>query len=235
MKGYLGPAMSAIALMFVFGSFAVTESSAQVGKIGEVLRRMEAHNKALTTLRADVTMGKQDAALGDEPTITVGTAIYAKRPGKDALVRIDWQRPQESLAVVDGKYIIYRPRLATAYTGSIKDAAKGNGKNESSAFAFMSMTKAQLNASYETALLGDNEVLSSGVRTFHLLLTPKAKTSYKSAELWVDVDGMPLQSKIIENNNDSTTVLLTNLQKNPSLKSSDFLIVPPSGTKIVKS
>ena len=229
MKRYLGFILPAVALMFVFGAAAATESAAQ-GKIREVLQRLDTFNKNITTLRADVTMGKQNAQLGDDPEITLGTAIYAKRPGRDALVRIDWKKPEESLAVVDGIYKIYRPRLATLYTGSAKKAPKGGN----SALAFMNMSKEQLQANYSASLLPD-DTLSSGVRTFHLQLTPKAKTSYKSAELWVDADGRPLQSKIIENNNDTTTVLLTNVKENPPLKASDFQISPPNGTKVVKS
>ena len=194
---------------------------------------MDAHNKALTTLRADVTMGKQNAQLGDDPEITTGTAIYAKRPGKDALVRIDWKKPlEESLAVVDGRYLIYRTKLGIAYTGSAKDRTKDTKGN--SALAFMNMSKAELNANYAASYLGE-ATLSDGTPTVQLQLIPKTKTSYKSAELWVDADGMPRQSKITENNNDTTTVLLTKLEKNIKLDSSNFQISLPKGTTIQKS
>lgn len=233
MKSYLRFILPAIVLMFIFGGVSAPESKAQLGTLGEILRRMDAHNKALTTLRADVTMGKQNAQLGDDPEITTGTAIYAKRPGKDALVRIDWKKPlEESLAVVDGRYIIYRTKLGVAYTGSAKEKSKDTKGN--SALAFMNMSKADLSANYTAVYLGE-ATLSDGTRTVQLQLTPKNKTSYKSAELWIDVDGMPRQSKIVENNNDTTQVLLTNLKKNPSLKSSDFKVSYPDGTKVVKS
>ena len=65
-------------------------------------------------------------------------------------------------------------------------------------------------------------------------MTPKAATSYKAAELWVDVNGMPRQAKIIEQNNDTTTVLLTNIEKNADVKASAFAMDLPAGTKIVK-
>ena len=99
----------------------------------------------------------------------------------------------------------------------------------------MNMSKAQLNANYTVVLLGKNVSLSSGVITWHLGMTPNVKTNYKSAELWVDADGMPHQTKIVENNNDTATYLLTNLEKNASLKTSNFQIKLPDGTKIQKS
>jgi outer membrane lipoprotein-sorting protein len=233
MKRYLRFILPTVAVMFAFGAVGVADAKAQVNKLREIMTRMDVHNKALTTLRADVTMGKQNAQLGDDPEITTGTAIYAKRPGKDALVRIDWKKPlQESLAVIDGKYVIYRVKLGVAYTGSAREKTKDTKGN--SALAFMNMSKAELNTNYTSAYLGE-ATLSDGTRTVHLQLTPKNKTSYKSAELWVDVDGMPRQSKIIENNNDTTMVLLTKLEKNVKLDPSNFQIVLPKGTTIQKS
>ena len=231
MKKFLRFGLPAIAFVIFFNTVAVSEASGQ-GILREILDRMDKHNKTLTSLRASLTMAKQNAQLGDDPEITSGTAIYGKRKGKDALVRIDWVKPDESLAVVDGKYVIYRPRLAQAYTGSV-NKAKGNAK-ANGALAFMSMSREQLRANYTATYLGEG-TLSDGTKTVHIRLTPKIMSSYKTAEVWVDANGMPLQSRITENNNDTTTVLLTNITKNPSLKGSDFEVVLPKGTKIVKS
>lgn len=232
MKIWLRLAFSALVVVALAGIFTVGDVSAQ-NKIREIKQRMDTHNKRLTTLRSRVTMVKTNAQLGGDSDTTVGTAIYAKRPGKDALVRINWDRPEESLAVKDGQYVMYRPRLNIAYTGSVKNATKDTKGN--SALAFMSMSKAQLDANYDVRLLAENVTLSSGVRTWHLELIPKTKTSYKTAELWVDPDGMPHQTKIIEQNNDTTTVLLTKLEPNIKLEPADFVITLAKGTKIQKS
>jgi outer membrane lipoprotein-sorting protein len=227
---FTGMAILAFAVLGVL--FTAAKASAQAGKIREIKQRMDTHNKGLNTLRAKVTMVKRSSQLGEEDT-SIGKAIYAKRPGKDALVRIDWEKPAESLAVKDGEYVMYRPRLNIAYTGSVKSATKDTKGN--SALAFMNMSKAQLDANYTVKLLNENVKLSTGVVTWHLEMTPIAKTSYKKAELWVDADGMPNQTMIVENNNDTTTVLLSDMQKNPQLKSSDFEIKVPKGTKVQKS
>jgi outer membrane lipoprotein-sorting protein len=122
--------------------------------------------------------------------------------------------------------------LQQAYTGSTESAQKGNQK-ASGALAFMNMSRAQLKANYAVAYLGEATV-SGGVKTWHLELTPKTKMSYKSAEVWIDSDGFPVQSKIVENNNDTTTVWLSNLQKNVTIDTAVFKIKLPSGTKIIK-
>lgn len=218
-----------LAMAMILMSAAETDAQTELGK---TLRRMDEHNKNLTTLRAAVTMVKKNPQLGVSDTM-VGTAIYAKRPGKDALVRIDWDRPKESLAVKDGQYTIYQERNRIAYRGSSKDAAKGKTKG-ASALAFMNMSKAQLDANYTAQFLGEG-TLSDGTRTVQIRLTPKTKADFKTADLWVDKDGMPRQTTILEQNDDTTTVLLTKLEKNTPLKSSNFEIALAPGTKVQKS
>jgi outer membrane lipoprotein-sorting protein len=221
-----------IAVIGVFaGALSVSQASGQ-SPIREILNRMDAHNKSLTTLRAKVTMVKTNAQLGESDTQT-GTAIYARGKGREPLVRIDWAKPEESLAVKNGQYVMFVPRQGIAYTGLTKNAGK-QGKS-SSALAFMNMSKAELQANYDVVLLSDKATLSSGVRTWHLQLTPKSKTTYKTAEVWVDPDGMPHQTRIVEQNNDTTTVLLTGLEKNINLKTSNFEISLPKGTKVQKT
>jgi outer membrane lipoprotein-sorting protein len=134
--------------------------------------------------------------------------------------------------VVNRQYVIYRPRLKQAITGSV-DKAKGSGK-ANNALAFLNMSREQLKASYDVALLRE-ETVSSGVRTWHLQLTPKTKTNYKLADLWVDSSGFPVQSKVTENNNDTTIVLLTNIQKNVTVDQSSFKVQLPKDAAIVKS
>ena len=79
------------------------------------------------------------------------------------------------------------------------------------------------------------ETLWGGVSTIHLTLVPKGKASYKYAEVWIDGSGMPVQTKIVEHNDDSTTMRLTSLEKNPRINSGDFDIKYDSNVKVVKS
>lgn len=222
--------VAAFALFVLFGTFSVTETKAQ-GILNVILKRMDDHNKSLSSLRADVTMVKFNAQLKDSETI-VGSTIYRPRPGKDALVRIDWRKPDESLAVVDKQYIIYRPRIPQAITGTV-DSAKGNA-TAGGALAFMSMSKAQLRQNYDPKYLGAG-TLSDGTKTVHLELTPKIRQKYKSAEIWVDPDGMPVQSKVTEHNGDTTTILLTKMEKNIPIAGDNFKIKLPKGLKPIKA
>lgn len=220
-----------MALTLFFGSFAATETRAQNGPLNEILKRMETNRNSMKTLRSSVTMVKYNDQLKESDT-TEGSAIYMPAKGKDAYVRIDWTKPvQETLAVVNGEYVLYRPRLKQAITGSAKNA-KGNGK-ANNALAFMNMSKEQLKANYSIKYLGQENV-SGGTPTWHLELTPKTASNFKSADLWIDGNGMPIQAKVVEGNNDSTTVLFTRMEKNASINAAQFKVKLPKDTKIVK-
>lgn len=222
----------AIGLALVFGIFAITETNAQ-GPLGQILNRLDAHNKAMTSLRADVTMVKHNPQLNVSDTSTGTTSYLPKTPKRGMYVRIDWTKPlEENISVIGDDYELYRPRLNQVIIGKV-----GKAKNNASvggALGFMSMSKAQLRENYKTTYLGE-EQLAGGFKTWHLELTPVNPTSYKSAELWVDGDGMPRQAKIIEQNSDSTTVLLSNIQKNVTLKGEIFKLKYPGSVKKVRA
>jgi outer membrane lipoprotein-sorting protein len=219
-----------IAFTFVFSVFSVSNVNAQ-GPLTEILNRMEAHQKALSSLKANVKMSKIDATLGEED-ITAGTVVYLPQNGRNDYVRIDWTKPvEESLAVVKGSYILYRPRLKQAICGET-DSVKGTG-TANNALAFMSMSKDQLKANYQIKLIGEEKV--NGTAVAHLQLIPKTKSSYKSADIWVDKDGMPLQARVIERNNDSTTIQLSNISKNlGSINGGIFKINLPKNVKCTR-
>ncbi len=73
-----------------------------------------------------------------------------------------------------------------------------------------------------------------GVVTNHLKIVPKSAASYQYAEAWVDASGMVVQTKVIERNDDATTVRLTNIEKNASISSGDFRLDLPGDVKKVK-
>lgn len=231
MKLFFRLSFAAIVLTLFAGVFAVTNTNAQGGgNLNEVLRRMEVNRNTMKTLRSNVTMVKYNAQL-KEPDTSQGTCIFMPIKEREALIRIDWTKPvAETLAVVEGKYVLYRPRLKQAITGNAKNA-KGNGK-ANNAMAFMNMSKAELKANYNIKYLGE-EMVQGGTKTVHLELTPKNTSTYKQADLWVDVNGMPIQAKVIESNNDYTTVLLSDFEKNAKLNLNQFKVKLPNDTKMI--
>jgi len=204
--------------------------------VGKVLQRMEVHNNALQSLKADVTLVRYDAAIKATDT-TIGETTYIPETKKQKLLmRLDWKtengRPKEdSIAIKNGKFTLYQPGLNQVTTGPIK---KGKGNPDiNTVFGFMTMPQSQLKAKYDLVYQGEEQV-KGGQMTWHLELTPKVKMSYKSADLWVDPDGMPVQVRMVAPNNDTMTVLLSNLHKNETVQTSIFDIKYDKRVKVVK-
>lgn len=230
MKKHLKYILPAIAILFLF-SAAATETPAQILRV--ILKRMDDNNKSLTSLKSNIKMNKFNAQLGENDLLEGDLSYLPGKTERQMYVRIDWVKPVvEHLAVANGEYVLYSPRRKQAITGKV-DGVKSKNSKAGGALAFISMTQAQLSANYSVEYKGE-ETVSSGDKTWHLVLTPKKATSYKSADLWVDANGMPVQARIVEKNNDTTTILLHNIQKNATVKASAFKIEPPSGTKIVQ-
>jgi outer membrane lipoprotein-sorting protein len=230
MNRYFRFLLPAIAFIFLFNASSSAVSAQNV--LREILQRMDNNNRSLVSLKSSIKMNKVNSQLG-ENDLTEGSLSYL--PGKSEkqiYVRIDWTKPvEEYLSIANGKYVLFRPKAKQAIRGTV-DSAKGNSKS-GGALAFMTMSKAQLSANYAVAYAGE-ETVSGGGKTWHLVLTPKTTTSYKSADLWVDTNGMPVQAKIVERNNDTTTVLLSNIQKNVTIKGNVFDLSPMlKGVKVI--
>jgi outer membrane lipoprotein-sorting protein len=63
---------------------------------------------------------------------------------------------------------------------------------------------------------------------------PKGNASFKYAEIWVDSSGMPVQTKIVEKNDDATTMRLSGLERNLKISADEFSVKLDSNVKIVK-
>ena len=229
MTKYMRYILPAIALAILFTASAGEASAQDI--LRQILKRMDDNNKSLVSLKGAIKMAKTDATLGETDT-TEGELSYL--PGKSSTqiyLRIDWTKPVEHLAIANGQYILYRPGANRAITGKV-DSTKANTK-AGGALAFMTMSKAELSANYDVEYKGE-ETVGGSTNTWHLLLKPKKQTSYKSADLWVDANGMPVQAKVVEKNNDSTTIQLSKIQKNATIKANDFRITPAKGTEMVK-
>lgn len=231
MNNLLKKGLFAAIVAVAFGAAGAADANGQA-TINEIYKRMNDHNKALTSLRANVTMVKMNSQLGGVTDTTEGKVIYLPQRKSDPYVRIDWVKPVETLAVFKGEYVLYRPNLKQYVTGSTK-SAKGNAKG-GNALAFINMSSAELRKNFDAVYVGKATV-KGGVETWHLRLTPKTPQSFKSAEVWVDVNGMPVQTMVVEKNDDTTTVLLSGLEKNVKIDGASFKVTIPKDAKKVEA
>jgi len=219
--------------MLVGGIALVSPKSANAqsaGLVSSVLNQMQRNRQSLRSLRASLSMEKYNAQLRDSEKYS-GVVLYIPGSGRDASVRIEWQKPQhEILAVSNGQYTLFRPRLNMAYKGS----SKSNKNKAGGVLEMMYMTKQQLEARFQPVKDVREETLWGGVTTTHLTLVPKGNASFKYAEIWVDSSGMPVQTKIVEKNDDTTTMRLSSLERNLKISADEFSVKLDSNVKIVK-
>ena len=232
MKRFIPLGLVALLILSAFIVVSPTPANGQsAGLVSSVLNRLEKNRANLKSLRAGLTMEKYNSQLGTNDKST-GVVSYQPGSGRNASVRIEWTSPQhEIIAVQNGKYTLFRPRLKTAYTGSsTKGPRPANGILD-----MMYMSRQQLEARFEPLKDVREETIWGGISTIHLTLIPKGNASYKYAEVWIDASGMPVQSKIVEKNDDSTTMRLSALEKNIKLSSEEFQIKLDSDVKVIKS
>lgn len=200
------------------------------GLVSSVLNRMERNRQSLKSLRAGISMEKYNAQLRDAEKYN-GTVVYLPSSGREAAVRIEWRSPQhEILAVINGKYTLFRPRLNMAYVGN----SKSNRNKAGGILELMYMSRQQLETRFQPVQDVREETLWGGTSTIHLTLVPKGNSSFKYAEIWVDSSGMPVQTKIVEKNDDATTMRLTGMEKNAKISDDEFNLKLDSNIRIVK-
>ena len=214
-------------------SFTPTANAQSAGLVSSILGRMEKNGRSLKTLRANITMWKYNAQLRDEDTYQ-GVVLYIPGPGgsRASFMRLEWTSPQhETLAISKGSYMFYRPRLNTVIvgtTGSVKEAKNND------VLQLMGMSATQLRTRFGDLQDVRDETLGGGVWTQHFRVTPKGAASYKYIEVWVDKEGFPVQTKMVEKNDDATTVRLTNVQKNQTISPAEFILNLDASVKRVK-
>jgi outer membrane lipoprotein-sorting protein len=200
------------------------------GLVSSVLNRMERNRQSLKSLRAGISMEKYNAQLRDAEKYN-GTVAYLPSSGREAAVRIEWRSPQhEILAVINGKYTLFRPRLNMAYVGN----SKSNRNKAGGILELMYMSRQQLETRFQPVQDVREETLWGGTSTIHLTLVPKGNASFKYAEIWVDSSGMPVQTKIVEKNDDATTMRLTGMEKNAKIPGDEFNLKLDANVRIVK-
>ena len=224
-----------LATLIVTAAFAAGSPKAangqSAGLVSSVLNRMERNRQSLKSLRSGISMEKYNSQLRDSEKFN-GVVSYVPSSGREASVRIEWRSPQhEILTVNNGKFVLFRPRLKMAYVGT----SKSKNNKAGGVLEMLYMSRQQLESRFQPLQDVREETLWGNVSTIHLTLVPKGNASFKYAEIWVDSSGMPVQTKIVEKNDDSTTMRLTGLEKNAKISSDDFSQKLDATVRIVKS
>ena len=231
MKRLISLGLGAMILATALAVASPNEASGQsAGLVSSVLNKLEQNHANLKSLRAGISMEKYNAQLRESEK-SYGVVAYVPAPGRNASVRLEWSKPQhEILAVSSGQYTLCRPRLMVCYKGSSTPKNTPGGVLE-----MMNMSRQQLQTRFQPFQDVREETLWGGVSAIHLKLVPRGAASFRYAEIWVDSTGMPVQSKVVEKNDDATTIRLNNLERNVKISAEEFVLKLDPNVKIIKS
>ena len=184
-------------------------------------------------MRANITMEKYNSQLRDTDKYQ-GIVLYI--PGgagsSSASVRLEWTSPKHEILISNnGNYTAYQPRLKQAFQGK---TSKIKSERDSDVLSLINMSAAQLRSKFGEFQDVKEDTIWGGVWTQHFKAIPNGPASYKYIEVWVDKDGMPVMTKMVEKNGDSTTVRLSNVERNPSIPMDQFKLNLDSSVKIIK-
>ncbi len=223
--------MKALRLAIVFAvAFFIFTPTAANAQINAVLRRMESHSKSLKSLKCDIRREIYNAQLKETDNYT-GEMVFRPRKNRDFDLLLTWMKPtREILSVVKGKYELYAPFINRVYTGKLSDnRVKVRG---GSAIEFLSFTRSEIKAKFNVYMLGRKKV--GRTTTVALRLSPKDKSDFRFAEVWIDRHGMPIQIKVTKNNNDTDTIRFSGIKKNRKIDGNLFKLKIPKRTEVVR-
>jgi outer membrane lipoprotein-sorting protein len=231
MKRVITPILAVAMVLLALVAVPLRRTNAQAGLVSSIYRRMQRNQQSLKSLSADISMVKYNSQIRESDEF-YGTVKYIPVGGKSAFVRLEWTKPQhEILAVANGAYVFFRPRLNQAIFGTTNSI---KSSKDTDVLALLNMSTSQLQTRFGEPQDLSKETLWGDVSTDHFKVVPKGTASYNYIELWVDDSGMPVQTKMVEKNNDSTTVRLTNVSKNQTIDKGIFELKLDSSVKKLK-
>src|SRR5438874_3198496 len=117
MKKFVPPALIVALVLTSLVVLPRSHANAQAGLASSVLTKMQKNQQSLKTLSADISMEKYNSQLHDSDQYS-GTIKYIPVAGRSAFVRLEWTKPShEILAIANGAYVLYRPRLNKPMVG----------------------------------------------------------------------------------------------------------------------
>jgi outer membrane lipoprotein-sorting protein len=194
-----------------------------------ILERMREAQAGLESLKARVEQVKSYPQLGIEDPVERGFLYF--QPGK---IRLEIQEPENRiLAVKDGKYVLYQPRIRQAILGKLEGrGTKGlfPGLLTGSPDSF-----AELEKSYEASDLGETSL--GDLRVHHLSFTARPGVAVYCQEIALFIDAaqmLPVRQKCREANDSEITLTLSDIERNAPLDKGLFEIEIPAGVERIE-
>jgi outer membrane lipoprotein-sorting protein len=199
--------------------------------LNDTFMRMDKTAKELKSVTADIRRDVHTAVINDDE-IDSGTFKLKREKAHQPHMLIDFTGPDaKTVALDDTTVSVYYPKLKTVQIYDI--GAKRQAVEQFLLLGFGASSD-ELKQYYDVTWIARENV--GAQPTGHLKLIPKSKDVSRqvtSAELWVsEMNGLPLQQKIVFASGDYWLVTYTNLKFNPPLAEDALKLKPPKGVQI---
>ncbi|OGS18359.1 MAG: hypothetical protein A2219_06450 [Elusimicrobia bacterium RIFOXYA2_FULL_50_26] len=208
---------AALSLLCVISSFIF--AGEEIG-LDELLSRMEARDKDITSVQFDFTQEIAYTLTGEKQES--GGSVSFQKPGK---IVVRQQKPVEQSIITDGNKVwVYTP----AYNQVIIDNWNKWIKNSALPASLMNFgtDMIELKKNYSFAYAGPEE------DSYKLLLSPRKEGGWQ-LELWIDTATyVPLRTRL-SGDTVAVTTRTENYKINPALSKTMFTFKPPKGTEVL--
>jgi len=230
-------ALIVTAVLAVFALAAVTPIAAsaapQNAELDRILKKMETAGRGLKSFQANVNQEKYDKTIASTDR-SVGTIYYRGGSTGSERILLDYTKPvPQTISVKGDEVTIYQPKIKQVYVTTRQRQA---GRNASLSFLTVGYNQAgaQLREKYDITLLGPETVGSYSTTLLQLKAKQPAANSPRSIQVWVDnATGLPVKYVTFQEN-ERTTVTLSNVQTIPTLPDSRFDISIPGDVRRVE-
>jgi outer membrane lipoprotein-sorting protein len=220
--------MKRIGTLFIGAIFflaASVPSASAADRLDEILANMQREGGKIRSFYAEMSQQTLRVDLGGRPE-TYKAAVYFKQ-GKGDKALLSYSKPAgQKIWVVGNDIYLYQAGLKQVIKTNRSRQASKNPEVSFVASPYKSVP--QLKSQYAIVYLGDEGGLAK------LELTPKARSSVSKAILWVNQSlWIPVKYEVTATNGNISTITLSNVGVNGSIRDSDFKPTWPGDTKVI--
>ena len=212
---------------------ALTLAGADPSSPEVVLARMRQAQSSVESLTARLEQVKSYPQLGIEDPPERGTFTMARTKRGTTRIRMEIQEPEARiLTVVDGKYLLYQPRIKQAVEGKVS----GGGKKGLFSGILTGSPEAleELERDYRVESVGKTVVSEANVIELRFTARATAVVYCQQIDLWVDTTSwLPVQQSCHQANQSVITFTLGDVKLNLPLAKDAFDVdLPPDVEKV---
>ena len=199
----------------------------------DVFEKMDKSAKVFSAMTADIRQTAHTAVVNDDSTQSGTIKLKRVKPTETNFL-VDFTTPDpKTVAIAGGEVSIYLPKAKSV---QIYDLRAKRAALEQGMLLGFGASSASIKSAYDVAFVGQETV--TGQSAGHIRLVPKSAEvlqNLKSAELWINDQGLPVQQKFMTSGTgDYTLIQYSNIRVNPPISDKQLKLTLPKGVQVKK-